>query len=117
MDHGSNGADDDSLNDDTTATYTNTMFDCFMMASPVPLGEASEEEQWLLYLGPGNAPLPAPIWGVVYAHQPKFNPDGEYILEHKPGSLDKTNEAMLFFGTLPLLGACVHTNITFLTLM
>lgn len=106
-----------SENDDTTATYTNTMFDRFMMASPVPLGEASEEERRSSYLGPGDAPLPAPIRGVVYACQPEFDPDGGYILEHELGSPDKTNEAMLFFGTLPLLGACVHTNITFLTLI
>ena len=84
-----------------------------MTVFPVPLREASEEERQSLYLGPGDAPLPAPIWGVVYACQPEFDPDGEYIPEDEPGSLDKTNEAMLFFGTLPLLGACVYTNLNF----
>ena len=39
------------------------------------------------------------------------------IFWNMPGSPDKMNEAMLFFSTLPLLGACVHTNITFLTLI
>jgi hypothetical protein len=72
------------------------MFDRFMTASPVPLEVASEEERRSSYLGPGDAPLPAPIRGVVYASQPEFDPDGEYILDHEPGSPDKTNEAMLF---------------------
>jgi len=86
---------DSSENDDTTATYTNTMFDRFMTASPVPLSEPGEEERRSLYPGRSAAPLQTPTRGVVYASQPEFDPDGEYILDQEAGS-PKTNEAVLF---------------------
>jgi hypothetical protein len=74
------------------------MFDRFMTASPVPLDEASEEEPRSSYTGRGirELPMQAPIRGMIYADQRGFDPDGEYILDHEPGSPDKTNEAMLF---------------------
>lgn len=89
---------DSSENDDNTATYTNTMFDRFMTASPVPLSETNAEGRRSLSAGRGlraNAPLQALVPGMVSTDRQEFDPDGEYILDNEPGSPDKTNEAML----------------------
>jgi hypothetical protein len=74
-------------------------FDRFMTASPAPLPEGNEEERRPSYAVRAlrvDPPLQAPIRGVIYRDQPGFDPDGEYILDHEPGSPDKANEATLF---------------------
>jgi len=89
---------DSSENDDTTATYTNTILDRFMTMSPVALSDTNEERR-SLYQPRGlrvDAPVQAPVRGLVYVDQPEVDPDGEYILDDVPSSPDKANEAMLF---------------------
>lgn len=83
-------------------TYTATMFDRVMTASPTPLSNLGEDERGISYqdsyvtrdVPPFIPPFPTiPLrgeWASMY------DPDGEFITTPEPGSPEKTNDLMLF---------------------
>lgn len=89
---------DNYESEDTQPTYTNSMFDRVVTASPTPLSDLGDDDRNPYQDGfTAGAVIPyEPAYGqgLRYGDIASYDPDGEFILE--PSSPDKTNDLMLF---------------------